>query len=181
MKKISLRLTMFIFSFVLVCSSVVTSGWIMVYSISSAFEREGGDERASLSEHEYISKAYGVLGYAIRAFVPVMDEEGVKQVGVVVVGILAPTFQALLLEYQNDILLSLVWGLAIGLLGSWLLANNIKRQTFNLEPYEIAKLVEERSAVMQAMDIGIIATDANHSSICGSSFRCSPGTNSYGN
>ncbi len=227
--KIPLRLTMFIFSFVLVLSSVITSGWIMVYSISSAFEKElgqraiaiartvsqlsdikthiqqtegaeiiqpiaerirlatnvdyivvfdmnriryshpseskigtpfeGGDELASLSEHEYISKAHGVQGYAIRAFVPIMDEEGIRQVGVVVVGILAPTFQALLLEYQNDILLSLVWGLAIGLLGSWLLANHIKRQTLNLEPYEIAKLVEERSAVMQAMDIGIIATD----------------------
>lgn len=230
MRYIPLRLKMFIFSFILVSSSVLTSGIIMVYSISSTFEKElgeraiaiartvaqlpdikmhvgveggadiiqpiaerirlatnvnyivvfdmnrirfshpsvskigtpfeGGDERASLSEHEYISKAEGVLGHAIRAFVPIMDEEGIKQVGVVVVGILTPTIQALLVQYQNDLLLSLLWGLMIGLVGSFLLANNIKKQTFNLEPYEIAKLVEERSAVMQAMDIGIIATDA---------------------
>ena len=230
MWNIPLRLKMFIFSFILVFSSVLTSGIIMVYSISTAFEKElgeraiaiartaaqlpdikmhvgkeggaqfiqpiaerirlatnvnyivvfdmdriryshpsvsrigtpfeGGDEMAALSEHEYISKAEGVLGHAIRAFVPIMDEEGIKQVGVAVVGILAPTIQALLVQYQFDILLSLIWGLAIGLIGSFLLANNIKKQTFNLEPYEIAKLVEERSAVMEAMDIGIIATDA---------------------
>lgn len=120
---------------------------------------EGGDERAALSEHEYTSKAQGVQGYAIRAFVPIMDEEGIRQVGVAVVGILTPTFQSLLKQYQGDLLWSLVWGLLIGLAGSFLLAHNIKKQTYNLEPYEIAKLFEERSAVMQAMDMGIIATD----------------------
>lgn len=121
----------------------------------------GGDELASLSEHEYISKAQGTLGYSIRAFVPIMNEEGVKQIGVAVVGILTPTFQALVEQYRNDILLSLVWGLLIGLLGSLLLAQNIKNQTLGLEPYEIAKMVEERSAVMQAMEMGIIALDEN--------------------
>lgn len=51
-----------------------------------------------------------------------MDEEGVRQVGVVVVGVLTPTIQNVLYQFQYDILLSLVWGLVIGLLGSWLLA-----------------------------------------------------------
>lgn len=229
MNKISLRMKMFIFSFILVFFSVMTSGWIMIHNISAAFEKElgaraiaiartvaqlpeikdhvgaeggagviqpiaervrlatdvdyivvfdmnriryshpsesklgtpfeGGDERASLSEHEYISKAQGVLGYAIRAFVPIMDEEGVKQVGVVAVGILSPTLHSLIVEYRNDMLLSLVWGLFIGLVGSFFIANHLKKQTLNLEPYEIARMVEERSSMMQAMDIGILATD----------------------
>ncbi|UOE95221.1 sensor histidine kinase [Alkalihalobacillus sp. LMS39] len=117
----------------------------------------GGDEVLALAHQEYISKAEGTLGYAVRAFVPIMNEDGDEQVGVAVVGLLMPTFQSLLAEYRNDILLSLGWGLIIGLLGSVLLANNIKKQTFNLEPYEIARLVKERSAVMEAMDIGVIA------------------------
>ncbi|MDF1510232.1 sensor histidine kinase [Robertmurraya sp. DFI.2.37] len=121
----------------------------------------GGDENASLAEHEYISKALGTLGYSVRAFVPIMDEEGVKQVGVAVVGILLPTFQSLLGEYRNNILLSLLWGLSVGLGGSLILANHIKKQTLNMEPYEIARMVEERSAVMQAMDMGIITVDEN--------------------
>lgn len=119
----------------------------------------GGDESASLAEHEYTSKALGTLGYSIRSFVPIMDEQGVNQVGVAVVGILLPTFQSLLGTYQNDILLSLLWGLLIGLGGSLVLANNIKKQTLGLEPYEIARMVEERSAVMQAMEMGIISID----------------------
>lgn len=120
---------------------------------------EGGDEQASLSEHEYISKAQGVMGFAIRAFVPIMNDEGVKQIGVVSVGILSPTFQSLLNDYKTDILFSLMSGLLIGLIGSLFIANHLKKQTFNMEPYEIARLVEERSSMMQSMDIGILATD----------------------
>lgn len=232
MNRISLRMKMFIFSFILVIFSVGTSGMIMIYNISSAFEKElgarsiaiartvaqlpevksqvglndgftiiqpiaervrlatdvdyivifdmnriryshpsvsklgtlfeGGDEQASLSEHEYISKAQGVLGYAIRAFVPVMDEEGVHQVGVVTVGILSPTIQSLIVEYRNNLLLSLFWGVLIGLVGSLIIANHLKKQTLNLEPYEIARLVEERSSMMQAMDIGVLATNSHN-------------------
>ncbi|MBU8877787.1 sensor histidine kinase [Bacillus sp. FJAT-29790] len=120
---------------------------------------EGGDEQAALSEHEYISKAQGVLGYAIRAFVPIMNEEGVRQVGVVTVGILSPTIHSLVVEYRDDMFFSLFWGLLIGFIGSLFIANHLKKQTLNLEPYEIARLVEERSSMMQAMDIGILATD----------------------
>ena len=229
MSRIPLRMKMFIFSFILVFFSVVTSGAIMIHNISGAFETElgsraiaiartfaqlpdikehvgkadgaatiqpiaervrlstdvdyivvfdmdrirysnpsesklgtvfeGGDEQASLSEHEYVSKAQGVMGFAIRAFVPVMDEEGVKQVGVVSVGILSPTWQSLLNDYKTDILFSLMSGLLIGLIGSYFISNHLKKQTFNMEPHEIAKLVEERSAMMQSMDIGILATD----------------------
>lgn len=122
---------------------------------------QGGDEVAAYSEQEYISKAEGDLGYAIRAFVPIMDSEGMDQIGVAVVGILSPTFQSLVAEYQSDLLLSLIWGLLIGLIGSWFLANNVKRQTYQLEPYEISRIVEERSTIMETLDVGIIATDEN--------------------
>lgn len=119
---------------------------------------QGGDEVEAYSEQEYISKAEGDLGYAIRAFVPIMDSEGVDQIGVAVVGILSPTFQSLVSEYQVDLLFSLVWGLLIGLIGSWFLANNVKKQTYQLEPYEISRIVEERSTIMETLDVGIIAT-----------------------
>ncbi len=125
---------------------------------------EGGDERAAFSELEYTSKAEGELGFAIRSFVPIMNEEGVNQVGVVVVGILAPNLQELLNVYHHDLLFSLLGGLLIGLIGAWFLANNVKKQTYQLEPYEIARLFEERSTIMEALDIGIIATD-NHGKI----------------
>lgn len=120
---------------------------------------EGGDERAAFSELEYTSKAKGDLGFAIRSFVPIMNEEGVDQVGVIIVGILAPNLEELLDVYRYDLLFSLLGGLLIGLIGAWFLANNVKKQTYQLEPYEIARLFEERSTIMETLDIGIIATD----------------------
>ena len=230
-KNISLRLKMFLFSFVLVVSSILTSGMLMIHNISGAFEKEfgaraiaiartvaqfsdiqqtvgtqkgfeviqpiaerirlatdvdyivifdtegiryshpseskvgtlfeGTDQNEALSQHEYISKALGVQGFAIRAFVPIMNAEGSKQVGVINVGILSPKWTQLVEEYRADIFFSLLWGMIIGFIGSLLVANHLKRQTLNLEPYEIARIAQERASMMQAMDIGILATDEN--------------------
>jgi two-component system CitB family sensor kinase len=46
-------------------------------------------------------------------------------------------------------------------IGSMLLASRLKRQTFGLEPYEIAGLLEEREASIQGIHEGAIATDRN--------------------
>ena len=50
-------------------------------------------------------------------------------------------------------------GLALGALGSLLLARRIKRQTFDLEPNEIATLLEQREAVLHGIREGTVATD----------------------
>jgi len=123
---------------------------------------EGGDEGPSLAETAYISRARGVLGPSVRAFVPVMSEDGKQQVGVVVVGILTPTFARLLREIRLDLYFSLIAGVGVGLIGAWLLADHIKRQMFNLEPLEIARLLEERSAVFNAIGEGIVAVDRHN-------------------
>src|SRR5436853_7560548 len=51
--------------------------------------------------------------------------------------------------------------LAIGVIASWVLAWRLKRQTFGLEPYEIAGLLEEREASLQGIHEGAIATDGD--------------------
>ncbi|MEW9672333.1 ATP-binding protein [Ammoniphilus sp. 3BR4] len=121
---------------------------------------EGGDEGPAFAEHAYISRAFGVNGPSIRAFVPLMNES--KQVGVVVVGMVTPTYLKLLEEYRNDLYFSLLIALFIGLLGAFALAYNIKKQMFNMEPNEIARLLEERVAVFQSMGEGLIAIDTDH-------------------
>ncbi|RXT09042.1 sensor histidine kinase [Ammoniphilus sp. CFH 90114] len=121
---------------------------------------EGGDEGPAFAEHAYISRAVGVNGPSIRAFVPLM--RGSKQVGVVVVGMVTPTYLKLLEEYRNDLYFSLFVALFIGFIGAFLLAYNIKKQMFNMEPNEIARLLEERIAVFQSIGDGIIAIDTNH-------------------
>jgi two-component system, CitB family, sensor kinase len=49
--------------------------------------------------------------------------------------------------------------LVVGLLGSWLLARRIKRQTLGLEPREIAGLAEHREALLYGIAEGVIALD----------------------
>jgi two-component system sensor histidine kinase DctS len=122
---------------------------------------QGGDEGPSLSEQAYLSPAVGVEGPSIRAFVPVMDEEGTKQVGVVVVGILTPTFLSMVNEYRLNLFLFIFIGIAVGLIGAWWLAGRIKKQMLNLEPVELATLLEQREAVIQSINEGIIAIDQN--------------------
>lgn len=115
----------------------------------------------ALANNEYISRAEGVLGPSIRAFVPVKVNEGTRQVGVVVVGILTPTITFLLKNIQTELYYSLGIGLLVGLLGSLYLAKKIKSGMFSLEPEEIARLLEERVAIFQAMSEGIVAIDTN--------------------
>jgi two-component system, CitB family, sensor histidine kinase DctS len=120
---------------------------------------EGDDVRAALADHEYISRAVGILGPSVRAFVPVKVDEGTRQAGVVVVGILTPTIARLLADIRSRLYISLVFALLIGLAGSVYFADNVKRTMHNMEPEEIAQLLEERNAVFQSIEEGIIAID----------------------
>ena len=118
-----------------------------------------GDEGPSLQRKEYLSQAVGVIGPSVRAFVPVLAEEGTRQVGVVAVGILVPTIRDIISTLKIQLYSSLLVGLALGILGSFYLASNIKKNMFSLEPNEIARMLEERVAIFQAMDEGVVAVD----------------------
>ncbi|HHW06154.1 MAG TPA: two-component system sensor histidine kinase DcuS [Clostridia bacterium] len=122
----------------------------------------GGDEGPAFANHEYLSRAEGVLGPSIRAFVPVKTDEGLTQVGVVVVGVLTPTLRQILFDIRWEIGVSLLVGILAGFIGSVYLAKDIKKTLFNLEPWEIAQLLEERIAIFQALEDGIVAIDREH-------------------
>ncbi|MQL52379.1 GHKL domain-containing protein [Desulfofundulus thermobenzoicus] len=127
-------------------------------------ERIGGrftdpDLDQALSDREYTTRTAGVMGPAVRAFSPIKVDEGTRQVGVVVVGIITPTFGELFRAIQAQLYPSLAVGLLAALLGSLYLASRIKGAMFSLEPEEIARILEERTAMLQAMGDGIIAID----------------------
>src|SRR5690606_3169600 len=82
----------------------------------------GGDEGPAFANHEYLSRAEGVLGPSIRAFVPVKTDEGLTQVGVVVVGVLTPTLRQILFDIRWEIGVSLLVGILAGFIGSVYLA-----------------------------------------------------------
>ncbi|OEH92107.1 ATP-binding protein [Bacillus solimangrovi] len=120
----------------------------------------GNDETPAFAEHTYTSKAKGEVGTAVRGFVPIMNNEH-QQVGVVMVGYILPKLSELFSELQKEIYLTVVITFLFGGWGAWMLARMIKEEMFQLEPYEIAKLLVERTETFNAMHEGVVAIDNN--------------------
>ncbi|MDN3242068.1 sensor histidine kinase [Glycomyces tritici] len=90
------------------------------------------------------------------------DGDPIVQLGVAVVGQEVPSPAALLAGDSPDLLLYLGIASALGIAGSWLLARRIKRQTFGMEPREIAGLAEHREAMLYGIAEGVVALDPQH-------------------
>ena len=118
----------------------------------------GGDEQDALTGKEYVSKSQGTMGDSLRAFSPVYDDNG-QQIGAVVVGIALNNVQQVVDKSQKMIYFCTVIGLFIGAVGAIILARKIKNTLLGLEPFAIAQMVEERSAMLQSIREGIIAVD----------------------
>jgi CitB family two-component system sensor histidine kinase MalK len=119
----------------------------------------GGDEGPVLQGQEHISTAKGTLGMSLRAFTPVFNSEG-KQVGAVAVGILMNTVQETVATSRSRTYLGIGFGLLVGIIGAIILAKKIKKIMFGLEPAEIAKLLQERNAMLESTREGILAVDS---------------------
>ncbi|MFG2163651.1 sensor histidine kinase [Micromonospora chersina] len=104
----------------------------------------------------------------LTAQVPVLgDDPKTKKnlgryLGVVVVGEKSPTWSERLVGASSYLLTYLGIACALGVVGSWLLARRIKRQTLGLEPREIAGLAEHREALLHGIAEGVIALDPQH-------------------
>lgn len=116
------------------------------------------DPSEPLAGREYVGVQTGSLGASVRAKVPIRDAGG-RVIGLVSVGILQSTLSRKLLDDLPVVLIPPAIGLALGALGSLLLARRIKRQTFGLEPPDIAALLEQREAMLHGIKEGVVATD----------------------
>jgi len=118
------------------------------------------DADLAFTGSEQTSIDYGSLGKSLRAFSPVYTADG-KQVGVVLVGIMLDEVAATVMQSRYSVLFGSVCGLLVGMLGAWLLARKIKKVTFGMEPFVIAKMLEERNAILASVREGIFAVDSD--------------------
>jgi two-component system CitB family sensor kinase len=121
-------------------------------------KRVSTDPSIALAGKEYVGRQTGTLGTSMRAKVPLYDGRH-RIIGLVSVGVLESAVSAKLGSDLPVILIPPLLGLALGVFGSVLLARRIKRQTFGLEPNEIATLLEQREAMLHGIREGTIATD----------------------
>ncbi|WP_019636309.1 DcuS/MalK family sensor histidine kinase [Paenibacillus fonticola] len=119
----------------------------------------GGDEESVLLRGEHkISIAEGTLGTSLRSFIPIFDAEG-SQVGAVLTGVLMRRISEEAARNQWILYWGLGLGGGIGAVGAHLLARKIKQTIYDMEPFEIAKLLKERNAMLQSAKEGILAVD----------------------
>ncbi|HEU5363506.1 MAG TPA: sensor histidine kinase [Gaiellaceae bacterium] len=125
---------------------------------SKVGKRISTDPSIALAGDEYVGVQTGTLGRSVRAKTPVYGPKGAV-IGLVSVGVLESAVTAQLISNLPLVLIPPLLGLVLGVLGSVLLARRIKRQTFGLEPNEIATLLEQREAMLHGIREGTIATD----------------------
>ncbi|MFF1566410.1 ATP-binding protein [Streptomyces sp. NPDC058293] len=82
-----------------------------------------------------------------------------RQLGTVMIGEVSPTVWQRLSGASSYLLAYLGIASGLGVLGSWLLARRVKRQTYGLEPREIAGLAEHREAMLYGIAEGVVALD----------------------
>ncbi|GAF13506.1 LOW QUALITY PROTEIN: sensor kinase CitA, DpiB [Bacillus sp. JCM 19045] len=118
----------------------------------------GDNEGALIYGNTYMSLADGSLGTAVRGKTPVLNDEGAI-IGVVSVGFMIEYIDSV---FQQGFIVFILWLsfiFLLGLIASKKLASSIRRDTFGLEPYQIARLYKEREAVFESVNEGLLATD----------------------
>ncbi|KHK96145.1 hypothetical protein LK09_15985 [Microbacterium mangrovi] len=100
----------------------------------------------------------GATGVSANARVPLYAPGG-AMAGEVSVGIRESSVSSELFAQLPTYAAWLAVALAIGAIGSWLLARRMKKRTFGLELDEIAHLLQEREATLHGIREGVIALD----------------------
>jgi two-component system, CitB family, sensor kinase len=106
----------------------------------------------------WVGTQTGTIGTTVRGKYPIRDEYGTV-IGLVSVGVLETTVTGQL----GGALPPLIWtALAVMLAGlalAALITARVRRQTFGLEPREIAALLEQREGVLHGVKEGVLALD----------------------
>lgn len=119
---------------------------------------KNGGEKALLTKGEsYVSVDTNELISAVRAFEPIYYQG--EQVGGVVVGLLTDTIQTANKQVRKRTEYALVISIFFAVFIAYLLALNIKRSIFNLEPQEIALLLTQKEMVFNNLEYGIVTVD----------------------
>ncbi|MFC7497360.1 MULTISPECIES: ATP-binding protein [unclassified Nocardioides] len=117
-----------------------------------------GDVGGAPEGHVFSQEYAGTLGPSMRAVVPVRDRAG-EVVAMVSVGITIENLDRALRDDVVAIAIAAIAVLAIGLLGTWLVARRLRRLTHGLGEREITRMYEYYSAVLHAVREGLLLID----------------------
>ena len=119
----------------------------------------GGDNERALNKGlAYTSRAVGTMGLSLRGKVPIVDANN-NIIGIVSVGYLDESIHQMIVSRRAIIIASNAILVIFGVLVAVLLARSFKRAIFGLEPHEIGRMFNERSAILGSIREGIVAVN----------------------
>ena len=116
------------------------------------------DDTLPLEAKDYIFVQQVSQGYFLRATSPITGPDN-RLIGKVAGGISVASASEALGESRFTVIFASYFGLLLGMMGALFLAKNIKDTLFGLEPFAIARLLQERDAMLQSVREGIVAID----------------------
>ncbi|MBF8186486.1 sensor histidine kinase [Nonomuraea sp. K274] len=106
----------------------------------------------------WVGTETGTIGTTVRGKAPIRDEYGTV-IGLVSVGVLQTTVTGQLGAALPPLVWTALAVLLAGLALAALITARVRRQTFGLEPREIAALLEQREGVLHGVKEGVLALD----------------------
>ena len=117
----------------------------------------GGDNERALEQGKtYTSRAVGTLGLSLRGKVPIVNADN-NIIGIVSVGYLDENIHQIIVGRRAIIFTSNIILVILGVLIAVLLARSFKRAIFGLEPHQIGRMFNERSAILSSIREGVVA------------------------
>ncbi len=115
-----------------------------------------------LHGEEYVYIGKGLLAPSLRANVPVFRHDTGEQIGYVSVGFYLDEINEITRKSIKEISYAFLLAIVLGVVGAGLLAAHVKKVMLGLEPHEIATLLKEKVATLEAIREGVIAVDVNN-------------------
>lgn len=106
----------------------------------------------------WVGTQTGTIGTTVRGKYPIRDEYG-NVIGLVSVGVLETTVTGQLAGALPPLVWTALAVMMAGLALAALITARVRRQTFGLEPREIAALLEQREGVLHGVKEGVLALD----------------------
>ena len=119
---------------------------------------QGDDNNAVLNGRDSLTTNTGSLGTALRGKSPIIGPDG-QVIGIVSVGYLKEAIFRYHVTQRGSVLVFFVMVLAALFGCAWLFSKSIKRQMLNLEPIDIARIVQQQEAVFESIMEGVVAVD----------------------
>ncbi|WP_245657158.1 ATP-binding protein [Herbidospora mongoliensis] len=107
---------------------------------------------------EWTGVQTGTLGTSVRGKAPIFGVNG-DVIGLASVGILEQTVAAELADALPPLIWTVFGVLVLGSAAAAFITRRVRRQTFGLEPKEIAGLLEQREGVLHGVKEGVVALD----------------------